>query len=198
MGKRLFDFIVSSLALLSLSPLLACIALMVRLKLGAPVLFSQVRPGMHGKPFCLLKFRTMTDVRCENGFLLSDAERLTRFGQFLRSSSLDELPSLWNIMKGDMSLVGPRPLLMDYIPLYSAQQARRHDVLPGLTGWAQVNGRNAASWEKKFELDLWYLENRSFWLDLRIIWMTILKVIRQEGINQKGEATMSRFEGTGT
>lgn len=198
MSKRLFDLIVSSLAFLCLSPLIACIALVVRLKLGAPVIFLQIRPGMKGMPFSMLKFRTMADARGENGQLLPDAERLTGLGRVLRSSSLDELPSLWNIIKGDMSLVGPRPLLMEYIPLYSAQQARRHEVRPGLTGWAQVNGRNALSWEEKFEFDLWYVENRSFWLDLRIIWITLVKVARREGISQNGEATMARFEGTRT
>lgn len=198
MIKRLFDLTVSSLAFLGLSPLLICIALVVRFKLGSPVLFAQIRPGINGEPFCLMKFRTMTNEQDQNGSVLPDADRLTRFGRLLRSSSLDELPSLWNIIRGDMSLVGPRPLLMEYMPLYSAQQARRHHARPGLTGWAQVNGRNALSWEQKFDCDVWYVDNQSFALDLRIIWITMVKVVRREGISQSGEATMARFEGTGT
>ena len=169
---------------------------MVRNKLGSPVFFRQMRPGMHGKPFEMVKFRTMTDERSPDGQLLPDAQRLTPFGRFLRSSSLDELPELWNVLKGDMSLVGPRPLLMEYLPLYSPEQARRHEVRPGVTGWAQVNGRNAISWEDKFKLDTWYVDNHSFWLDIRILWLTVRKVVVREGISGAGEATMSKFTGS--
>ena len=194
--KRLFDFFAASVALLVFSiPLLALIWLVKR-KLGSPVFFVQTRPGLHGKPFRMFKFRTMTDARDAQGHLLPDAERLTSFGRFLRASSLDELPELINILKGDMSLVGPRPLLMEYLPLYNARQAKRHDVRPGLTGWAQINGRNALSWEEKFESDVWYVENRSFWLDLKIIFLTIKKVLVREGISAAGEATMSKFTGS--
>lgn len=194
--KRLFDFFAASVALLVFSiPLLALIWLVKR-KLGSPVFFVQTRPGLHGKPFRMFKFRTMTDARDAQGHLLPDSERLTSFGRFLRASSLDELPELINILKGDMSLVGPRPLLMEYLPLYNARQAKRHDVRPGLTGWAQINGRNALSWEEKFELDAWYVENRSFWLDLKIIFLTIKKVLVREGISAAGEATMSKFTGS--
>ncbi len=194
--KRLFDFFAASVALLVFSlPLLALIWLVKR-KLGSPVFFVQTRPGLHGKPFRMFKFRTMTDARDAQGHLLPDSERLTSFGRFLRASSLDELPELINILKGDMSLVGPRPLLMEYLPLYNARQAKRHDVRPGLTGWAQINGRNALSWEEKFESDVWYVENRNFWLDLKIIFLTIKKVLVREGISAAGEATMSRFMGT--
>lgn len=169
---------------------------MIRSKLGAPVFFTQQRPGLRGKPFRMIKFRTMTDVRDKAGKLLPDAERLPHFGRFLRAASLDELPELFNIFMGNMSLVGPRPLLMEYLPLYSARQARRHDVRPGLTGWAQINGRNALSWEEKFELDIWYVENRSFWLDLKIIFLTAKKVLVREGISAAGEATMPKFTGS--
>ena len=194
--KRLFDFFAASVALLIFSiPLLALIWLVNR-KLGSPVFFVQTRPGLHGKPFRMFKFRTMTDARDAQGHLLPDSERLTSFGRFLRASSLDELPELINILKGDMSLVGPRPLLMEYLPLYNARQAKRHDVRPGLTGWAQINGRNALSWEEKFESDVWYVENRSFWLDLKIIFLTIKKVLVREGISAAGEATMSKFTGS--
>ena len=194
--KRLFDFFAASVALLIFSiPLLALIWLVKR-KLGSPVFFVQTRPGLHGKPFRMFKFRTMTDARDAQGHLLPDAERLTSFGRFLRASSLDELPELINILKGDMSLVGPRPLLMEYLPLYNARQAKRHDVRPGLTGWAQINGRNALSWEEKFESDVWYVENRNFWLDLKIIFLTIKKVLVREGISAAGEATMSKFTGS--
>lgn len=196
--KRLFDIVASGFLLVVLMPLLACIALLVRWKLGRPVLFRQVRPGLHTRPFLMLKFRTMTDTRSSTGELLSDGERLTPFGRFLRSSSLDELPELWNVLKGDMSLVGPRPLLMEYLPLYSPEQARRHDVRPGVTGWAQVNGRNAISWDEKFALDVWYIDNRSISLDLKIIWLTIRKVLKREGISAEREATMSRFTGNGS
>jgi lipopolysaccharide/colanic/teichoic acid biosynthesis glycosyltransferase len=194
--KRIFDFAVAACLLAAGSPALLILALVVRLKLGSPVLFSQMRPGLHGNPFRMVKFRTMTDARGLNGELLPDAVRLTGFGRFLRTTSLDELPGLWNVLKGDMSLVGPRPLLTEYLPLYSAEQARRHEVRPGITGWAQVNGRNALSWEEKFKLDVWYVDNRSMALDLRILWLTVLKVIKRDGISAQGEATMPRFEGT--
>lgn len=193
--KRLFDFLLAVIALVVLLPVLAVIVLFIRCKLGAPVLFRQIRPGLSGKPFNMIKFRTMTDARGADGQLLLDSERLTPFGAFLRSSSLDELPELWNVLKGDMSLVGPRPLLMEYLPLYSAEQARRHEMRPGITGWAQVNGRNALSWEEKFQLDVWYVDNQSLWLDLKVLWMTLKKVIVREGISAAGEATMPRFEG---
>lgn len=173
------------------------IALEVRRRLGPPVLFTQVRPGLNGRPFRMLKFRTMRDAVDLDGRVLSDAERLTQFGRTLRSTSLDELPGLVNVARGEMSLVGPRPLLMQYLPLYSAEQARRHEVRPGLTGWAQVNGRNALSWDQKFTLDTWYVDNRSFALDLRILWLTVRKVVRREGISAEGEATMAPFSGNG-
>lgn len=193
--KRLFDLIVAAVALLLLAlPLLSLIWL-VRRKLGSPVFFRQTRPGQHGKPFKMVKFRTMTDARGLNGELLPDAERLTPFGRFLRASSLDELPELWNVLKGDMSLVGPRPLLMEYLPLYSPEQARRHEVRPGITGWAQVNGRNAISWDDKFRLDVWYVDHHSMWLDIKILWLTVKKVLVREGISAAGEATMPRFTG---
>ncbi len=174
---------------------LALLAWRIRRKLGSPVLFIQQRPGLHGKPFRMVKFRTMTDARDAAGQLLPDAQRLTPFGCFLRASSLDELPELWNVMRGEMSLVGPRPLLMEYLPLYSPQQARRHEVRPGITGWAQVNGRNAISWADKFALDVWYVDHRSLWLDVRILWLTMRKVLVRDGISAAGEATMPRFEG---
>ena len=181
---------------LLLSPLILVIALAVRLRLGGPVLFSQQRPGLHGRPFQLVKFRTMTQCRDGDGALLPDAQRLTSFGQWLRRSSLDELPELFNILRGDMVFVGPRPLLMEYLPLYSHEQARRHLVRPGLTGWAQVQGRNSLSWEDKFRLDVWYVDNRSLALDLWIVWLTIVTVIRRDGINAVGEATMTPFTGS--
>lgn len=165
-------------------------------KLGSPVLFRQTRPGKDGKPFGMIKFRTMRDAVDAEGNALPDAQRMTPFGQLLRSTSLDELPELWNVLKGDMSLVGPRPLLMEYLPLYSSEQFRRHDVRPGITGWAQINGRNALSWEEKFKLDVWYVENRSFWLDIKIIFLTIKKVLVRDGISAKGEATMPKFLGS--
>ncbi len=196
MIKRLFDVLFSTLALLVLAlPLLALIWL-VRRNLGSPVFFSQLRPGLHGKPFEMVKFRTMTDERGLYDQLLPDAFRLTPFGRWLRATSLDELPELWNVLKGDMSLVGPRPLLMQYLPLYSPAQARRHEVRPGITGWAQINGRNALSWKEKLRLDVWYVDHQSFWLDLRIVLITIWKVIRREGITMAGEATMVPFTGT--
>tara|TARA_R110000851_G_scaffold333482_1_gene513709 strand:- start:1495 stop:2100 length:606 start_codon:yes stop_codon:yes gene_type:complete len=194
--KRIFDFVVSSFALLLIFPLLAFIAWQISRKMGSPVLFRQVRPGLNGKPFEMIKFRTMKDALDAGGNPLPDSERLTAFGRFLRSSSLDELPELWNVLKGDMSLVGPRPLLMDYLPLYSAEQFRRHDVRPGITGWAQINGRNALSWEEKFKLDVWYVDNRSLWLDIRILFLTVKKVLARDGISAEGEATMPKFIGS--
>ena len=193
--KRLVDLAISSLVLLFMLPFLVVLALVVRAKLGTPVFFKQIRPGLHCKTFDIIKFRSMNNVRGADGALLPDAERLTSLGRFLRSSSLDELPELWNIIKGDMSLVGPRPLLVEYLPLYSPDQLRRHDVRPGITGWAQINGRNAISWEDKFKYDVWYVENQSFWLDMKIIWMTITKVITREGISADSEATMPKFTG---
>lgn len=195
LDKRLFDLAIALPALVVLAPVLGAIALVVAVKLGRPVLFCQQRPGLHGRPFRIVKFRTMTDARDAAGRLLSDRERMTTFGRFLRSTSLDELPELWNVVRGDMSLVGPRPLLMEYLPRYSPQQARRHEVLPGLTGWAQINGRNAASWPQKFALDVWYIDNRSVWLDCRILAVTVWKVIRREGISQPGRVTADCFHG---
>jgi len=194
--KRLFDIIASALGLLLLSPVIAVVAFQIHRKLGSPVLFRQTRPGKDGKPFEMIKFRSMRDAVDADGNPLPDAERMTPFGAFLRSTSLDELPELWNVLKGDMSLVGPRPLLMEYLPLYSPEQYRRHEVRPGVTGWAQVNGRNAINWEEKFKLDVWYVDNRSFWLDLKIIYLTIKKVLIRDGISAEGEATMSRFTGS--
>lgn len=196
MIKRFIDVTIALVVGLLALPLLAVLFVLVRIKLGSPVLFTQVRPGMHGKPFRMLKFRTMTNMTDSFGNLLPDAERLTTFGKFLRSTSLDELPELWNVLKGDMSLVGPRPLLMEYLPLYSEEQARRHQVRPGVTGWAQVNGRNAINWEEKFKLDVWYVDHQSFWLDVQILWLTVLKVIMREGVSAQGEATMSKFTGS--
>jgi lipopolysaccharide/colanic/teichoic acid biosynthesis glycosyltransferase len=194
--KRLFDFTAAFVALLILAVPFAFLALLVRQRLGSPVLFRQVRPGLHGRPFEMIKFRTMTDDRLPDGTLMPDGERLTRFGRWLRATSLDELPELWNVVRGDMSLVGPRPLLMSYLSLYSTFQARRHEVRPGITGWAQVNGRNAVSWEERFRLDVWYVENRSFLLDLKILAMTVRTAVLREGISAPGEATMSRFTGS--
>ena len=193
--KRLFDITAALAALLLLALPLALLTWQVRRKLGSPAFFRQVRPGMHGQPFEMVKFRTMTDARGADGALLPDADRLTPFGRFLRASSLDELPELWNVLKGEMSLVGPRPLLMEYLPLYSPQQARRHEVRPGITGWAQVNGRNALGWDDKFKLDVWYVDHRSLWLDIKILWLTVKKVLVREGISAAGEATMPRFTG---
>lgn len=195
MPKRLFDTALAALALLLLTVPLCVLAMVIRQKLGAPVLFRQVRPGLHGRPFEMLKFRTMTDARDGQGVLLPDALRLTPLGRWLRATSLDELPELWNVLKGDMSLVGPRPLLMEYLPLYSAEQARRHEVRPGITGWAQVNGRNAVSWEDKFRMDVWYVDHRSIKLDLKILCLTVHKVLAREGISATNEATMSKFTG---
>ncbi len=196
MIKRCFDIFASFWGLLLLAPVIIIVAWQIRRKLGAPVLFRQTRPGLNGKPFEMIKFRTMRDALDTAGNPLPDSERMTPFGSFLRSSSLDELPELWNVLKGDMSLVGPRPLLMEYLPLYSPAQYRRHDVRPGVTGWAQINGRNALSWDEKFKLDVWYVDNQSLWLDLKIIFLTIRKVIVRDGISAAGEVTMSRFEGS--
>lgn len=195
MIKRLLDITVSMLVLLFLFPALIVIALQLRRNLGSPVFFRQERPGLHGKPFQMIKFRTMTEELDDTGELLSDSQRLTKFSRFLRSSSLDELPELWNVLRGEMSLVGPRPLLMDYLLLYTPEQFRRHEVLPGITGWAQVNGRNAISWEEKFALDVWYVDNRSFWLDLRILFLTLKSVVLRQDISAEGEATMPKFTG---
>ena len=198
MIKRALDILGATIGLIVFSPILIVISMMIRRDMGSPVLFRQTRPGVHGKPFQMTKFRTMRDAIDADGRPLPDAKRLTKLGRFLRSSSLDELPELWNVLKGDMSLVGPRPLLMDSLPLYSAEQARRHEVLPGVTGWAQINGRNAISWDEKFSLDVWYVDNRNLWLDLKILWFTIRKVLKREGISSAGEATMSKFEGPGS
>ncbi|MDC0664176.1 sugar transferase [Marinobacter sp. SS21] len=195
MNKRLFDIAVSLFLLIVLSPVLALLAVCVGLKLGRPVLFKQVRPGLQAQPFPMVKFRTMTDQRDANGELLPDSERLTRFGRFLRATSLDELPELWNVLKGDMSLVGPRPLLMEYVPLYNSEQLRRHAVRPGVTGWAQVNGRNAISWSDKFALDVWYVDNRSFLLDVKILCLTAKKVFMREDISAEGHVTIDKFKG---
>ena len=195
--KRLMDLLGSFLGLILLSPVLIVVSALVRLKLGSPILFTQIRPGLGGKSFKMMKFRTMTDERDENGELLPDEVRLTQFGAFLRSTSLDELPELINVLRGDMSLVGPRPLLMEYLPLYSERQYRRHEARPGITGWAQINGRNALSWDEKFELDVWYVENRSLWLDIKILFLTVLKVVKRDGISHGGEATMPKFTGRG-
>lgn len=194
--KRLFDIIVTSALFIVLFPVFIFIYFKVERMLGKPVLFRQVRPGLNGKPFEMIKFRTMKDVVDKVGNPLPDAERLTPFGKMLRSTSLDELPELWNVLKGDMSLVGPRPLLMEYLPLYNEQQSKRHNVRPGITGYAQVNGRNAISWEQKFELDTWYVEHQSLWLDIQILFKTVKKVFFKEDINAEGEATMSKFMGT--
>lgn len=193
--KRLFDIVASFCALLLFSLIIALVAWKIRNNLGSPVLFRQTRPGLNGKPFEMVKFRTMKDATDVHGNILPDAERMTPFGNKLRSSSLDELPELWNVLKGDMSLVGPRPLLMQYLPLYSKEQARRHEVRPGVTGWAQINGRNAISWEDKFKLDVWYVDNRSFWLDFKILLLTVKKVLIKDGISASDHVTMPEFEG---
>lgn len=193
MTKRFFDFLAALILSLIMLPVLLIVAWKIRRKLGSPVLFQQVRPGRYGQPFKMIKFRTMRNAVDANGDSLPDSERMTPFGSFLRSSSLDELPELWNVLKGEMSLVGPRPLLMEYLPLYSKEQARRHEVRPGVTGWAQINGRNALSWEEKFKLDVWYVDHQSFWLDLKIILVTVKKVFVREGISGGGEVTMSKF-----
>jgi lipopolysaccharide/colanic/teichoic acid biosynthesis glycosyltransferase len=196
MLKRAFDIAASASALVVLSPVLAITAYKVKKELGSPVLFRQTRPGLHGKPFEMVKFRTMKDATDKEGNALPDSQRLTDFGKRLRASSLDELPELWNVLKGDMSLVGPRPLLMEYLPLYSAEQAKRHNVRPGVTGYAQVNGRNSLSWEDKFKLDIWYVEHQSLWLDMKILLKTVKKVIIKDGISAEGEATMTKFTGS--
>lgn len=182
--------------LILFAPVFLLLAILIRRQMGSPVFFRQTRPGKDGQPFEMLKFRTMRDAIGPDGRPLPDAERMTRLGQKLRSSSLDELPELWNVLKGDMSLVGPRPLLMEYLPLYNEEQSRRHEVKPGVTGWAQINGRNAISWEQKFALDVWYVDSQTLWLDLKVIWLTIWKVLKRDGISAKGEATMPKFVGT--
>lgn len=197
MLKRIFDITASFLGLLLLSPVIVVVAWKISRKLGSPVFFRQVRPGRNGKPFEMVKFRTMKDALDSSGNPLPDADRMTPFGSFLRSCSLDELPELWNVLKGDMSLVGPRPLLMEYLPLYSAEQYRRHNIRPGVTGWAQVNGRNSLSWEEKFKLDVWYVDNKTLILDVKILLMTVLKVLKRDGISADGEVTMSKFTGAG-
>jgi len=194
--KRLFDIAVSAMALVLLAPIAFFVSQKIAKNLGKPILFKQNRPGLYGDVFEMIKFRSMRDSVDGEGNVLPDSERLTAFGKKLRSSSLDELPGLWNVLKGDMSLVGPRPLLVEYLPLYSVEQARRHDVRPGITGWAQVNGRNAISWEEKFKLDVWYVDNQSFWLDIKILLLTVKKVFVKDGVNAEGEATMFKFEGT--
>lgn len=196
MLKRVFDLLVSIIALIVLLPVIVLLAVVIRIKLGSPVLFGQSRPGLNAKAFLMYKFRTMTNEKYLNGELKEDHLRLTKFGKFLRSTSLDELPGLWNVLKGDMSLVGPRPLLMEYLPLYNAEQHRRHELKPGITGWAQVNGRNAISWEDKFQFDIWYVDNQSFLLDIKILLLTIKKVFIREGITADGQATMDKFTGS--
>ena len=195
MLKRVFDLLASATLLTLLFPLLFIVGVLVRINLGSPILFKQPRPGLHGKTFHMAKFRSMTSETDAEGSLLPDAERLTRFGKFLRASSMDELPGLWNVLIGNMSLVGPRPLLVEYLPLYSQEQARRHDVKPGITGWAQVNGRNALSWQEKFDLDIWYVDNQSFWLDIKILFLTVYKVLKRSDISAQGQATMTKFTG---
>jgi lipopolysaccharide/colanic/teichoic acid biosynthesis glycosyltransferase len=196
MIKRLFDFFISFIALLVLSPIIFIVSRKIAKNLGKPVLFKQNRPGLHGTFFEMIKFRSMRDAVDGNGKVLPDSERLTPFGLKLRSSSLDELPGLWNVLKGDMSLVGPRPLLVEYLPLYNKEQSKRHNIRPGITGWAQINGRNAISWEEKFKLDVWYVENRTFWLDFKILFLTVKKVFVKEGISADGEVTMHKFTGS--
>ncbi|MEQ9103558.1 MAG: sugar transferase [Rhodothermales bacterium] len=195
-GKSIIERTLAAAGLFMLSPLIGALAALVRIQLGSPVFYVQERPGLHGISFHIYKFRTMKDSRGPDGSLLPDAKRISPFGHFLRSTSLDELPELWNVLRGDMSLVGPRPLLLEYLNLYTPEQLRRHDVKPGITGWAQVNGRNAISWERRFELDTWYVDNRSFLLDLKILWMTIVKVLKRDGINAEDQATMQRFTGS--
>ncbi|MGQ9473317.1 MAG: sugar transferase [Candidatus Caldatribacteriaceae bacterium] len=194
-GKRVFDVVLASTALLVLSPVVIIIALVIRLSMGSPMFFRQVRPGLHGKPFVIYKFRTMLDLRDAQGNLLPDERRLTRLGKFLRRLSLDEIPEFWNVLKGDMSLVGPRPLLMEYLELYTPEQARRHEVKPGITGWAQINGRNTISWEEKFKLDVWYVDNLSLLVDIRILLATFFKVLKGEGVSAPGCATTPKFHG---
>ena len=198
MFKQLFDLLLASFISFILAPIFIALILLVRFKFGSPVMFKQQRPGLFGKPFYIYKFRTMNNHKNDKGELLPDAERLTSFGNWLRFTSLDELPSLWNVIKGEMSLVGPRPLLMEYLPLYNTQQARRHELKPGITGWAQVNGRNAINWDEKFKLDIWYVDNQCFYLDVKIILLTVKKVFLQDGVSAKGEATMPKFTGNST
>ena len=193
--KRFFDFVASLFGLLLLLPGLLVIALLIRLKIGSPIFFKQLRPGMNKKLFYIYKFRSMANEYDGNGALMPDSNRLTKFGKFLRSTSLDELPGLWCVLKGDMSLVGPRPLLLEYLPLYTKKQSRRHDVRPGITGWAQINGRNAITWNQKFAFDVWYVDNKSFWLDIKILLLTIKKVITRDGISQNNHVTMDKFKG---
>ena len=195
-AKRVFDMLVSGALMTPLSVVAASVAALVLFSFGHPVLFFQLRPGLNGKPFLMYKFRTMRDTRGADGRLLPDAQRLTKLGRFMRSFSLDELPSLWNVLRGDMSLVGPRPLLMEYLELYTPEQARRHEVRPGITGWAQVNGRNALSWDEKFKLDVWYVDNRTFWLDMKILALTVWQVLARRGISAEGHATMPPFKGS--
>lgn len=196
MIKRIFDFTVAFLVLLALLPVIFVVAVLIRFKLGSPILFTQNRPGLNGKVFKMMKFRSMLDAKDKQGNLLPDEQRMKKFGAFLRSTSLDELPGLFNVLKGDMSLVGPRPLLVQYLPLYSAEQARRHNMRPGITGWAQVNGRNAISWEDKFKLDVWYVDNQNFWLDIKILFLTVKKVFIREGISSNDHVTMPEFKGS--
>jgi sugar transferase EpsL len=196
MLKRVFDLIVTLIGFSLLPLMIILIAILVRFKLGPPIFFKQARPGLNGKIFFMYKFRTMTDECDLDGHLLPDRVRITKFGRFLRTTSLDELPGLWSVLKGDMSLVGPRPLLVEYLPLYSEKQSRRHEVKPGITGWAQVNGRNAISWDEKFDLDVWYVDNQSIWLDIKILWMTIKKVIVRDGISQNNHVSMDKFKGS--
>ena len=198
MFKQLFDLLLASFISFILAPIFMALILLVRFKFGSPVMFKQQRPGLFGKPFYIYKFRTMNNHKNDKGELLPDAERLTSFGNWLRFTSLDELPSLWNVIKGEMSLVGPRPLLMEYLPLYNTQQARRHELKPGITGWAQVNGRNAINWDEKFKLDIWYVDNQCFYLDVKIILLTVKKVFLRDGVSAKGEATMPKFIGNRT
>jgi sugar transferase EpsL len=194
--KRFLDIIISLCSLAIASPILITVALLIWLTIGSPVIFRQMRPGLNGMPFQMYKFRTMSDAKDPSGHLLPDAQRLTFVGKLLRSTSVDELPELWNVLKGDMSLVGPRPLLMEYLPLYTSEQARRHEVRPGVTGWAQINGRNELGWDEKFTLDVWYVDHGNFWLDLRIMCLTVVKIFKREGISAEGEVTMARFEGS--
>ena len=194
--NRFLEVFAIAILLLLFSPVLLLLLVLVRIDIGSPVMFKQARPGLNGKIFNMYKFRTMTNESDKNGNLLSDEVRLTKFGKFLRSTSLDELPGLWCVLKGDMSLVGPRPLLVEYLPLYSEKQSRRHEVRPGITGWAQVNGRNAISWDEKFDLDVWYVDNQSFWLDVKILWLTVKKVIVRDGISQSNHVTMDKFKGS--
>ncbi|WP_039984701.1 sugar transferase [Vibrio owensii] len=196
MTKRSFDMVIALMVLVLLAPVIIILAIIIRRKLGSPILFRQTRPGLNGKPFEMVKFRTMKDAVDQQGNPLPDSERMTPFGDKLRNSSLDELPELWNVLKGEMSLVGPRPLLMQYLPLYSKEQLRRHDVRPGVTGWAQINGRNAISWEEKFALDVWYVDNKTLWLDIKILFMTVKKVFVKEGISADGHVTIEPFKGS--